>query len=725
MCPLNHNLDGAIFFAPSLSNIEAVRLQQRNVTDSFGFPLLIIGIGQLGESVTKEFKKFTKYHRSGFSWSSEKLARFSVVQGSDVYEEIGDLTRISLDRFADVAWSMQQFLRGSPSSRCVLIADLSDKAVFKLVEHTLGLMYSWDGPSTLTPPDLLLSVDKTNNLGTQSARVRLISIWQDLGCQLEDDQKEAQMVSRAFFVSQESSEKNTIMKMVLSLFSLYHADQPLALQLQNRNNVAVNFKAIHVPFKELIELQSIELTRKLFLGDNYYFKLQPLSDGTVKNLARDPDVLGKWKQISHKPDLDAPRLLLQFLNDSNLAKKWHKLYLLSGWLFNKGYNQFSRLNSFVENSNSQALKLTEIAEQEISRLFDEMKKDTIDPFLRWSSKNPERDAQLLLNGFFPEQQLVEIQARIGSRCGFVMRQSDLQPFIYYFPLLFDGTDLLDDHLYLSDDASIGQLFFDCYSDIKYLLEEKFIQNQANINAKFLTIDKDTSGFLMDVPELIPGRTQDSWALISHVTLDMSNAFKQLKSAYAEVGKISEPGLAILASIEPDVHFLNFPSFQGYLSGDTDDKRLKNAVDLEKNLFGNVLHEFSTSILRYLGNIRAVRLFFEAYRKGLITFDVNKGWQVKFLAQAFYDRNIRQNPPYDKNIESLVYVFKQFCLDGHSIPMFNNFFQVNFANLLHQLETEMMNLEPIPEIDRWFENKCLNAQGESADICFLYKKINRI
>lgn len=720
MCPLNHNLDGANFFAPSLSNIKAVRFRQRNVTEIIGFPLLIIGIGQLGESVTKEFKTFTKYHRSGFSWSSEKLARFSVVQGSDVYKEIEDLTRISIDRFADVAWNMRLFLQTSPLSRCVLIADLSDKAVFKLVEDTLGLMYSWDGPGTLTPPDLLLSADNTQNLGAQSARVRLISIWQDLGRQLEHDPKEAQMVSRAFFVSQESSEKSTVMKMVLSLFSLYHADQPLALELSNRKNIAVNFKAIHVPFKELIELQSLELTRKLFLGDNNYFKLEPLFDGTVKNLARDPDVLEKWKQISHEPDLDAPRLLLQFLNDSNLAKKWHKLYLLSGWLFNKGYNQFSRLNSFVENSNSHALKLTEIAEQEISRLFDEMKKDTIDPFLRWSSKNPERDAQLFLNGFFPEQQMVEIQARIGSRCGFVMRQSDLQPFIYYFPLLFDGTDLLDDHLYLSDNTSIEQLFFDCYSDIKYLLEEKFIQNQANINAKFLTIDKDISGFLMDVPELIPGRINDSWALISHSTLDISKASNQLKAAYDKGSRISEPGLAILISIEPDVHFSNFPSSKGYLSRDTDDKRLKNAVDLEKNIFGQNRHELSPSILRYLSNIRTVRVFFEAYRKGLITFDLDCGWQIKFLEKAYYQN--KWDSLYGKTIESLVYVFKQFCLDGHSKSMLS---PENFEGLLRQLETEMMSLEPIHKIDQWFEEGSHNAKGESADICFLYKKINRI
>lgn len=720
MCPLNHNLDGANFFAPSLSNIKAVRFRQPNITDAIGFPLLIIGIGLFGESVTNEFKTFTKYHRSGFSWSSEKLARFSFVQGSDVYEEIGDLTRISIDRFADVAWNMRQFLQTSPLSRCVLIADLSDKAVFKLVEHTLGLMYSWDGQATMTPPDLLLSVDKNNNLGAQSARVRLISIWQDLGRHLEDDQNEAQMVSRAFFVSQESSEKNTIMKMVLSLFSLYHADQPLALELPNRKNVAVNFKAIHVPFKELIKLQSVELTRKLFLGDNNYFKLEPISDGTLKNLARDPDVLEKWKQISHKPDLDAPRQLLQYLNDRNLAKKWHKLYLLSGWLINKGYNQFSRLNSFVENSNNQSLKLAEIAEQEKSKLFDELKKDAIDPFLRWSSKNPERDSQLFLSVFFPDQQLVEIQARIGSRCGFVMRQSDLQPFIYYIPLRFEGADLSDDHLYLSDEASIEQLFFDCYSDIKYLLEEKFIQNQANINAKFLTIDQDTSGFLMDVPELIPGRINDSWALISHKTLDMSQASKQLTAAYSKNCRIPEPGLAMLISIEPDVHFSNFPSSKGYLSGDTDDKRLKNAVDLEKNLFGKDLYELSPTILRYLSNIRTVSVFFEAFRKGLITFNVNKGWQIKFLEEAYYEKNVK--PPYPKTIESLVYVFKEFCLDGHSKSMLSPDI---FEGLLRQLKTEMMSLEPIHKIDQWFEEGSHNAKGESADICFLYKKINRI
>lgn len=728
MVPVNQNLDGANFFAPSLNNNEAISFQPRNVTGALGLPLLIIGVGKFGELVLKEFKEFTRYHRSGFSWSPERMARFAIVQGNEIYEEVDDLTRISFDRFPDVAWGMYQFLRTSDKARCVITANLSDRDSFKLVENMLGDICLWNSQGSITPPELLLCANQQNNLGPQSARVRQISIWQEYGRQLEHNPENVQMVSRAFFVSQEPTEDFTIKKMALSLFTLYHEDQPLALQLQGSKNIAVNFKAIDVPFKELIELQAIALTRKLLLGDDNFFNLEPRSLETVNELARNPDVLNKWQLLKQMSDLDAARLLNQFLNEKNLTSKWPKLYLLSAWLIQKGYNQFNSLINFIKNSNSHAIQLSNITEKQRTEIADELKNDTNHPLLRWSSQNPDEDALSFLGDFFPDQQLNDIQARIGSRCGFVMRESDLKPFIFFIPLPFDGNDRINDHLYLSDgenSQSVEQLFFDCYSDIKYLLEEKFVQNQSSINAKFLFIDKDTSAFLMDVPELIPGRTQDSWALISHSTLNMSDASNQLRAAHADAGRISEPGLAILTSIEPDVHFLNFPSPNGYLSKDTDDERLKNAVDLEKSLNGKVLHEFSTSILRYLGNTRAVRLFFEAYRKGLITFDVDKGWQVKFLAQTFYDRNIRQNPPYDKNIESLVYIFKQFCLDGHSLPMFNSFFQDNFVNLLDQLETEMMNLEPIPEIDKWFENKCLNTQGESADICFLYKKINRI
>lgn len=723
---INHNnLAGAKIFAPTIGNLNSYSTSPLNNTGKDGTPLVLIGVGQFGESVIKKFREFTRFHRSGFSWAADHMSCYSIPFEDDTYEDHDGLTRISANRFSEVCWSIRTFLSTDGLSKCILIADLSATEGFADIEKLLNVFNTAQLDGFQIIPDLLLSVDMGGNLGHQSARVRHISIWQEYGPQIVGENKQGPLVSRAFFFSKEELEDNTLQKAALGLYCLYHSTQPFYKieGFREAKNLAVNIRAFDFPYKELIDLQAVRISRKVLIGNESLFGPEPEPHGLVSVIAQQAEVISKWNEISENNYKEALSVFTNLLNSKGLECRWLKINLLSDWCVQKGNRRFSSLKSFSGDSNNRFKHINEVLDNKEKEILSLLEEKSGDPFLRWESHpNTEGAASELLNIFFPDEKQKNIQAEIAQRCGFAILDStpSVDPKAFYIPLSSSGTDGFQQYFYSTENTameSLIRLCNDCLSDVRQLLELSLTQTPITFNSKFMHFGKTMCDFLLGVEELIAGRTSDVLCLISGNNVYLNSAPQRIKDAYNQVRHIQESGLAAMFLIERDVNFSVFPSTGAYHKSESKDTRLQCALDYEKHWDGTFLQILSPSTVLYLRNRRAVEVLFQALRRDMISFDLNSGWFFSDFRDigCFYDSNRRARPPYLKTLTSLIFAFRQFWL----LPEIDNY--------LPQLENEIGMNEPKSYVDDWIlNNKSEPLKNvEIQDFRFLYKRINNI
>lgn len=728
----NQNRTGARFLAPDhLSQVEARTILPPNVMELNANPLMLFAVGELAELALDAFKDFTRYHRTGFSWHNERMARYSIVSGANAIrekrDEVGVTTEITVDNLKSELWRRQAFLAQNDAST-VILADLSDQESFNLLESMMRQISREQDVRFLA--DLLLFVNKTerNLAGAQAARMRQISVWQEAGRHFSGNFQSRTLVSRAHYITKENLDKNTLQKMVLAIFSLYHSSRPLntdaLYQIRNQKNVALNFRSIQIPFKELIDLKAIKLTEGILFARDFLFTKGNLSTEEIERLKKDKNFKSDFINFNGGIT-EAEEDLKQRLNEADSPNRWEKLAITINFYMNQRNINLRPFMDYLIKSKDWVENISTKIEEKRKITNDSLSDKQNGNVMRWSPTDIEAETELITMDLFTEDQLKSSSETIFKRLGFAIKNG--QPYIVYLPLNGNADNLVK-HFYSGSDVTVKRLdkLVDAiFEDIQRELEAIAERNLRNLNARFLRVDNNTERYFDDIEDFFPEQRTSVRVIISHQDLNLEQSSNRLKTDFNRTGHVSEPGLAIFSLIEPKVNYLNFPTNSGYRDRDTNDERLKNALSYEQNWDGRTQHKFCSSTLLYLRNKKAVDLFFKAVRHNVINYDKETKWSLQNGGSE--DVKLNQENDFgliENQTETLWKAFKFFCLNGYDGQNpYSPFAPSNFEELLNELERQVNEKQADETIDKVLGKKFQNSTGELADIWFLYKKIN--
>lgn len=730
---MENNYKGGAFSAPPWQLIAEPNPDLWNTNVSQADPLLVIGVGDFGESLLVRFRAFTKFHRSGFCWSKNDLFGLIVPSNPEVCKQDGTFFKYSMNKIRDLR-DLADFLRnGNP--KCVVAFDVSEQTSYDIVIELLTYLDDLrDLRNGYFPVDLVALVNEGKDEGLQSARIRTISLWQQNGRHNLENTRQITLIDNAYLVKQEINSEETINKSVLCLFSLYYSGQPMGQLFQvtstNWKIFAVNIRAIYVPYDRLVQYKTIKLAREILYESKIQLPVnkQLLDTAYLNSVRGEQEFANSWHSFNKSTCNEKVTHLTKIINSQNEFQKWEKMYLFSLW----SGEYFKEINGFI--------KKVPDCQEVITKKLDDYEHEALQSLtgirnnsvMRWVVDGDVRSqADSIVSSFVTEGQIDSIKREITKRISFEIESgSNGQP---KFSLIcepgkaqprfwIDGNSTHKDYIsFLNNLLSL----------IARQLETALVQYLNGTPNSSLIINDTAAEFLTGIPEAIPGNENDKKIFFSseiyRQTGSLDHRLKNLQQ-----GKIQESGLALAVLVESDVNYKSFPNHILYLKNNIEDKRLRSVFDLERKWDNTLLHEFSPKTLLYMGNYRAVKLFSHAVIAGLIKFDLTKGgWVAEGLAEMGPVK-LGDNKRQESNLTSLLQAFRYFTLDGIvnvlGFTPFSN--PEQHSKFLDRLETELTKSNHALLPENWIDTLptetqyVLNQQQrvEQADLVYLFKSI---
>lgn len=695
------NYAGGAYEAPPYLNVNIDDTHQWAANAGID-PLIIIGIGDYGESLLLKFRAFTKFYRSGFSWSQDSLLGMIISETPNTRQIERSFLKISLDRNEDIQHLVSKFLNhGNP--RCVIALDLTNRGSLSIAKELLFLLDEIrDQRNIYFPVEIIASVDENltqGQLGNQSARIRTLSIWQQQGRHRPESRRDRDtaLLDNVFLLKKYPNLDVTINKSILSLYCLFHSTRPLNELLNQEIHLnkmfAIDLRAIYIPYQKLVEYQAIELTKSilfdkegLFLRNNINF------NKTVEQLQKDPEVIQTYHRLNRTPDQKKKIFLRNLMNSPNDPYKWEKAHLLAHWF---GFGTIKDFSKRIGNISPLLFNELEDRTRSVLNLLNQMNQD---PVLRSTVAGNVNEIQEALAPLFSKAQIKEI------------KQDVLQ---WLFRLLFETNDLQVERF-------LDKLISYVYSR----LESTCILNLQTPQFK-MVINHDAARYLEQIPDAIPGRENNHKIFLASPNYVPNDIFNPL--AGLQDKPIAEPGLALVVLVESGVDHKSYPTNTLYQNEHIEDIRMRNAFALERNWAGQLVYEFSPKTLLYMGNKQAVELFFKALIVRVIEYDFfQRVWYIKDFYKG-NDKLLLGSPEMNFTLESLLEAFQNFTLDRiQDIVGCQPFFNIEKAHeqFLNQLEQYLaqQDREPLP-VDRLpgqaHELQIAKQTAEQRDFIYLY------
>lgn len=663
-------------------------------------PLIIIGIGDYGESLLLKFKAFTKFYRSGFSWSQDSLLSLIISETPNTYQIERSFLKISLDRDEDIQRVVNRFLIQG-NYRCVIALDLTNRGTFSIARDLLFLLDEIRAQRSIDfPVEIIASVDKNltqGQLGYQSARIRTLSIWQQQGRHRPGRRREIALLDNAFLLKKDVNYEVTINKSVLGLYSICHSTrhlhQLINQRFQGNKTFAIDLRAVFVPYQKLIEYKAIELTKSiLFDEENLFSQNDRQFDDVVGQLVKDLEVIQTYHRLNRTPDQEKKIFLRNLMNSPNDPYKWEKAHLLAHWF------RFGIIKDFAKRiGNISPLLFNELGDRtrSVLNLLNQMNQD---PVLRSTVAGNVNEIQVALAPLFSKTQIDDIKKDVLGRLSFETNEFEAW-------LSFDHNE--DDRqnpcriMFNSNDGQVEGFLDKLISYVYSRLESTCILSLQTPLFN-MVINHDAARYLEQIPDAIPGIENNHKIYLSSPNYIPQEIYNPLIGL--QRGSIAEPGLALVVLVESGVDHKSYPTNTLYQAQHIEDERMHNSYSLERNWAGQLVYEFSPKTLVYMANLRAVKLFFEALILGAVEYDI---YQEAWFISGFHPANEKirlanQDVDVNDSLESLVNAFQYFTLDGIAHEFGTHPFSTieRHANSLNLLEKYLAQLdrEPLP-VDR--------------------------
>lgn len=654
-------------------------------------PLLIIGIGAYGKEVLTGFREFTRFHRSGFCWTEDKLMGLIITDDQGVANTDPFYFWRSIGQLESIEHLISAFFGGAHGANpsCVIVFDIKEDASFSNVKTLLASLQTISRQmNNLVTVSLMVRVYGNDLLVAkkQSARIRTFSLWQQNGRHQFGETNSTSLINHVFMLKQEDDQQAK--KSVLCLYSLFHSGRPLQEMFQNpmpqnARMLAMDLRAVKVPYVALHRYTALKLSADIL---RRWFHVNQLTQSEQGRIAKDANVLGEYRNIQAAKDDRKWQLLANILNSLD-ETKWYKVALYAHWLglnyhgISKFFNQIISLNLLTGkvygDYMGQVLKaLTQNAQDSVIRSLIE-------------GNNVEAEIQALSAQYYAPDQMAILTEEIESMMTFRLGMANEPP---CFTFTINNPRTVYSFSANSNDEELKRFLdgFLSYVDLRLeILLTNYLDRQPE---DYLNITPAMEGFLATIPDAVPGLENNLKIYVASLQTEQGrNRFGML--APLQFRAITKSGLAIVALGESHVDYKSYPRAVVYQQQNIDDLRLRNIFQLEpRDWRGNVIHEFQTRTIFYLHNLRSVELFFKALRACVLVYDVERQtWLIS--ANEVANNPILLGRTMDQpegSFASLLLPFRNFTLDGILPPGYDPMASNQYPETLNRLEAYLNN-----------------------------------
>ena len=677
---------------------------------------IIVGMGEFGKQVLREFRQINTVYRTGFNWEKTQIICLGCIR--EIAEESSRTVFIE-DQEGLRTILEQVRVDRSDMFRVILVADVTHKAYQKIVAELVIESYQWQtmGGKNLNWY-LLLNVAPDDLITTrrqQAIFLRELDFWLQPGYHtpLPGQNREDKLINSAIVLNEVEFSPEALKQAVLSLFSLFYSQS-----YPDSNIIGVKLRALGTPWLTLVQYFAVKLAMDWLTGNAGIFPSYALTQDLVNN--------APTMDLRAASTEDFLRWLQDTLN-SREELRWATSYVA---IYNKlGERPLRSLSNFFPGKSTFYQMLQASLQARATQAQAELSASTQDKILRWNV--PVDQSVMQANGLFKDlfsdnlknSIFKNINTHVQVHCE--LKDNNLN----FVPLCVPSTvpTTFDYHQF-------GYPFPD---KLGFFVGELVKLFADQITSHFETLPKnlppiDTSYNQNYFDELVGIKGDSSstkyFVFSSDREWPSTRNFCFPKTVKTEIVNLNEPQLIIGMIQDIGLSYRQFPSPNVYSSLENlhFDPHLRNAAFFESLEDSDDHAPFCRELVLTLYDRNLVVLFWKAFDRNIISWVGNTGWT--FILDGIHES---LGKPTDgsmgtkrKNVGSLWDAYEDFTIriranlqTQDSVSPFN---KNAFMGTMQKIKSVVSKSPKVDDNGQWFSEEIKKLQPSEQKYMDLYR-----